>query len=379
MTKEEFLQLTEKIANGTANENEIVYYNHWCNGYQKSQVWDNEAMGNSDDVKQLLFERIKTKTGQKRTIRLWLTKYAAAAILFVSVGVGLFIYVNYRNQQYLAQHQTDIAPGENRAILILSNGKKIVLNNAKIGEIISQDGVKITKANNGQLVYEFTNLTSDEHEIDTRYNTIETQRGGQYQVILADGTKIWLNAASTITFPVKFSNTERRVKITGEGYFEVAKNKLKPFIVDGERQEITVLGTHFNIYDYPEEKIRTTLLEGSVKVTVKASKITATLVPTQQFILGNRDHSIEKVDTEEVVAWKDGYFRFYDEHLENIMQKVSRWYNVEIVYNDEAVKNELFAAVTTRFVNVSKLLNKLEQTGNASFTIEGRKIIVSKK
>jgi ferric-dicitrate binding protein FerR (iron transport regulator) len=262
----------------------------------------------------------------------------------------------------------------------LANGQKISLTDAQKGQIIQQKGVQISKTADGQVVY---TAATDSKESSgaiavAQYNTMETPRGGQFQLFLPDGTRVWLNAASSLKYPVDLGSAgERRVELSGEAYFEVAHNKDRPFRVITNRQVVEVLGTHFNVSAYNDEpNTKTTLLEGSVKVT--GGDKSAMLKPGQEVSL--TDHfKVSDVDTEEAVAWKNGYFRFDDERLETVMRKVSRWYNVDVVYRDNDVKDDLFAAVTTRFANISTLLKIMEQTGDASFSIEGSKIIISKK
>jgi ferric-dicitrate binding protein FerR (iron transport regulator) len=278
--------------------------------------------------------------------------------------------------------QSNIHPGGNKAILTLASGKKISLTDAGNGQIANQNGIKVTKAANGQLVYTITgreNLpgASSSNDLDA-FNTIETPKGGQYQVVLPDGSKVWLNAYTSLKFPVSFNNQkERRVELSGEAYFEVAHNKDLPFRVVTARQTVEVLGTHFDVNAYSDDAVtKTTLLQGLVRIT--AASRSAILNPGQQAKLtGTLD--VSEVNTAEAIAWKNGYFNFDDEKLENIMRSVSRWYNVDVVFEDQSLKKETFGAVTTRFANITTLLKMMEQTGDARFNIQGTTITVSKK
>ncbi|HEY9195949.1 MAG TPA: FecR domain-containing protein, partial [Mucilaginibacter sp.] len=273
-----------------------------------------------------------------------------------------------------------IAPGSNKAILTLANGKKISLTDARKGQIINQQGILISKTASGQLVYTIVDdgKTGANSPAEMQYNTMETPRGGQFQLLLPDGTRVWLNAASSLKYPVNFTaSSERKVELSGEAYFEVTHNKERPFRVVTSRQVVEVLGTHFNVNAYADEpNTKTTLLEGAVKVTGGAN--TALLKPGQEANLTD-NFKVADVDTDEAIAWKNGYFRFDDERLETIMRKISRWYNVDVVYQDNDVKDDLFAAVTTRFADISTLLKIMEQTGDEHFSVEGAKIIISKK
>ena len=225
------------------------------------------------------------------------------------------------------------------------------------------------------MLYARSNAGPDEDVL--AYNTITTPKGGQYQVTLMDGTRVWLNAASSLHYPTVFKGSERSVQLTGEAYFEVAKNSKMPFRVTSNGQVTEVLGTHFNINSYPDEQgTTTTLLEGSVRILNAKSDAAILLKPGQQ---SGSDASgkikVANVNPEQFVAWKDGKFIFTNANIESIMRQVSRWYNVEIEYKGDASK-EKFGGRTSRFTNVAELLEILELTDHVQFEIEGRRIIV---
>jgi ferric-dicitrate binding protein FerR (iron transport regulator) len=276
------------------------------------------------------------------------------------------------------QNQThDIAPGGNKAILTLANGKKISLTDAKNGTIAQQAGIQVNKTKNGQLVYIVGTASGPAagsgKAAEAAYNTIETPRGGQYQVVLPDGSKVWLNAASSITYPVVFNKNNRTVKINGEAYFEVIHHADAPFKVQTNNQTIEDIGTHFDVNAYNDEpNTKSTLLEGIVKVN------NITLKPGQQAVTTANQTKVVDADLEATIAWKNAMFRFDSEKLGTIMRQVARWYDVEVTYEDESLKDKSFGAVTTRFANASQLLHKLELTGVAKFRIEGKKIIVTR-
>jgi transmembrane sensor len=323
---------------------------------------------------QSALSRVQKKTTQKST-RLWSRTIAAAAILLV-LGSGILFYNHYNhkiNSDHLLYARQDIAPGKNVATLTMANGKVITLSDHKKGIVI--DAAQLTY-NDG------TTIDGGAAGKTGQYQSISTPRGGTYQVRLSDGTMVWLNAASTLRFPIKFSGNERKVEITGEAYFEVAKNKAKPFKVRTDNQEIKVLGTHFNINSYANDGITmTTLLEGAVQVNAfhKANNQALVLKPGQQSILTPDHFTMKQVDTEAVVAWKNGYFRFDDESLESIMHKVARWYNADVVFTNERLKKEPFAGIISRDTKVSELLKMLELAGEVKFKIENHKIIVMDK
>lgn len=314
--------------------------------------------------------------------RLRFYKTIAAAALIIIVGLAFYFYPKNtidRNQLVKQKQRIDINPGGNKAILTLGNGQQIVLNEASAGVLANQAGVVIKKTKDGQLVYS----TGRDYILgdDLSFNTISTPRGGQYQVILPDGTNIWLNAATTVSFPARFTGKERNVNLTGEAYFEVAKNKKMPFRVSSDKQIIEVLGTHFNINNYADENgVKTTLLEGSVRITQKkrgnrsVSSSHIVLKPGEQSNVES-DLKVKKVDLQEVMAWKNNRFTFNSQPLEAIMRQVSRWYNVDVEYKGN-ISAKVFTGTVSRYANVSQVLKMLELTNLVHFKIEERRIIV---
>jgi len=319
----------------------------------------------------------------------FLNPIATAAVLFITLSAGVYIWVNKYKPTQLAgvsQQANLILPGSNKAILTLANGNRIVLNDAANGHLTEESGISISKSSNGQLIYTVGNEATANRRLKVDYNTIETPRGGQYQINLSDGSKVWLNALSKLRFPARFSGNERAVELSGEGYFEITHNKQMPFKVSTNQQQVEVLGTHFNISSYSDENITsTTLLEGSVKVSPLPGRGNmqidnmAVLKPGEQSVLKKGSLNIAKVDAEASIAWKNGFFKFDDENLESIMRKISRWYDVTVIFQTERIKSEPFAGVITRFSKVEDLLRTLELTGEVKFRIEGKSIIVMDK
>ncbi|MBU0695099.1 MAG: DUF4974 domain-containing protein [Bacteroidetes bacterium] len=308
-----------------------------------------------------------------RPIVLWY-KIALVASIICILSFGIWSYLSQRHpKQIVTKSQIDVVPGGNKAILTLANGKKIILDSSSNGEIAKEGGVIITKTKGGRVIYDLSHQNNFNEVV--AYNTISTPRGGQYQVILPDGSQAWLNAASSIHFPTVFKSNERKVEITGEVYFEVSKDKTKPFRVMTGDQMVEVLGTHFNVMAYADEKATvTTLLEGSVKVS--NSKNQVLLKPNQEATLhrDNQNFAVKDADAESAVMWKNGYFLFNDESLESIMRKISRWYNVEVVYKGD-VAQKTFGGTISRFKNLSELLEVLQATGSVHFKIEEGRII----
>jgi transmembrane sensor len=308
-------------------------------------------------------------------------RWLSAAIVVLGLSAALYFYSKPSAPIQVAatkkQLINDVAPGGNKAILTLSNGKQVVLTNAKNGIVATQGDIAINKTDDGKLIYNADQTIDQPTGDELTYNTIATPPGGIYYLMLADGTQVWLNAASSIKYPVAFKGSERVVELTGEAYFEVAKNKDMPFRVKSAGQTIEVLGTHFNINSYSNEKaIRTTLLEGSVKVS--ASNYTAMLKPGEQSVfkaLSNKGIRVtNKINIDEVMAWKNGKFMFAEADIETVMRQLERWYDVGVVYNG-AIPTDHFTGKIPKNVNLSQVLQVLELSG-VHFTIEGRKIII---
>ena len=329
---------------------------------------------------------------KKKGVIRWISLAAAVAVILISVTIVLFRNnkpVNEINQVVEIVkpinkpfYKNDIKPGGNKAILTLADGTKIVLDDASEGAISRQGNTTIIKLDNGRLAYNAQTVSKMPSKA-ILYNTLTTPRGGQYCVTLADGTIVWLNASTSMRFPTAFAGSERKVEIKGEAYFEVAKNAAMPFIVKAGNEEIKVLGTHFNVTAYADDKvIKTTLLEGRVEVSlIKSSKTETTgnlviLQPGQQSQLDlNNDLTVVDADLEEAIAWKNGYFVFNNENIESIMLKISRWYDIKVDYQVDPLNRD-FTGNISRTENVSEVLNMLEQTDAIHFKIEGKTITV---
>ncbi|WP_029278349.1 FecR family protein [Pedobacter borealis] len=317
-----------------------------------------------------VFDGIKFRIEAVKTRKLWpRIRIVAAASIAFAVMVGGYFYYNSSNINDHKEivYQNDIAPGKEGATLTLANGQKILINNTLAGNIATQAGVKISKTANGEIIYE---VTADENK-NLTYNTLTTTRGEQTRVRLPDGTIVFLNSTSVLKYPTSFGK-ERKVELTGEAYFEVAHNKAKPFKVMSKGQEVEVLGTHFNINNYTDEvDTRTTLLEGSVRLNGNTI-----LKPGEQAILSKTGKIlVEQVAVDDVIAWTNGKFIFDSESIESIMRKLSRWYNIEVVYEGE-VKDKQFAGSISRKDSISKILDKITFTQAAHFKIEGRRVTV---
>lgn len=302
--------------------------------------------------------------------------YAAACLLLLFLGGLLYnSFVSPAEKAGLTERVHDIPPGGNHATLTLENGSVITLDQLADGEIARQAGLTIRKTSDGQLVYETGNV--DAKEGIPAYNTVTTPKGGQYRVILPDGTHVWLNAASSLRYPIRFKGATRQVELTGEGYFEVSAHESAPFVVASTNQIVRVTGTHFNINAYPEEQsVQTTLLEGKVTVVSNDAKSSVSLKPGEQALLEREKLSVKAVDTEQAIDWKNGDFIFENEDIRSIMRRVARWYDVDIIYENGYQPNTGFFGQVSRSKNISEVLQVLELTGAAHFRIEGRTITV---
>lgn len=319
-------------------------------------------------------------------------KIAAATVILVCLSGGLYFWINRssvaNDSNAVAQTPLtidDIEPGSNKAILTLSNGTAVVLDAAKQGLITTENNVEIVKLDNGELIYKLKDIDNNLAG-DLPYNTISTPRGGQHKVELGDGTKVWLNAASSIKYPIAFGGAKRNVTVTGEVYFEVAQLYSKdgqskiPFIVNiAGKGEIEVLGTHFNVNAYGDEPcINTTLLEGSVRIHSLFGKQSALLKPGQQARLSN-DNTISlsnDIATDEVMAWKNGQFMFNSVGIETIMRQAARWYDIDVEYEGK-VSTDKFRGKISRNVKLPQLLQILRESAVNFKLEEGRKLIIT--
>jgi ferric-dicitrate binding protein FerR (iron transport regulator) len=306
----------------------------------------------------------------RRVILLRVAAMAAVITVFVSIGL---LFTRTHKQEMVAKTNTTnrkINPGTNKATLTLANGSTIVLDSVNNGVLASLNHVRVLKSRSGQLIYDTTAATGSKAE-KLSYNMINVPRGGQYEVVLPDGTHVWINSASSLRYPTRFEGTERQVQLTGEAYFEVAKDKAHPFRVGVNDMEVQVLGTHFNIMGYKDEGVtRTTLLEGAVKVIKGSTQ--QTIHPGQQAIV-REDIRIADVDVDEAIEWKNGNFNFSHEKLEVIMRKISRWYNVDIDYEGKT-STATFVGTLPRSSDIGEVLKYLELTGLVHFKVTERRV-----
>ena len=371
---------------GTISEQEHDELDDWVNASdQNMQLF--EELTDEKNMEQNLAWMDKVNTEQSYE-KLWkegkFKKHAkkfqirrtwiAAASLLLAAGI-FFIYRYSTNKKLTTEPpvmaQSILQPGGNKATLTLENGSVIDLSTARNGLLNTDSAGTIIKVQDGKMVYDDDDITNTVAMV----HTLRTPVGGQFRVTLPDGSMVWLNSSSSLTYPSRFTGNERLVKLTGEAYFEVAKDLQKPFRVESSLQELEVLGTHFNINAYTDEpSLNTTLLEGSVKVSVGPE--TKLLTPGQQSKIINGIIQVTEVDTGDVIAWKNNTFKFTDAPIEIVMRQIQRWYGAEIIYRDKV--NFHFNAAIDRTEPVADILHYLEGTGQVHFKIDNKKIIVMK-
>jgi transmembrane sensor len=381
MTPEEYIKLYEKFNSGQCTPEEENLLMEYQDGFDLEEAESDAPLKPADKQKRaMIYNRIREslvyRGPQKKVARLWGWAAAAATVLLVS---GLFIFKQQPQQQITANQPKKslpvkpIKPGSNTAVLTLANGANIKLDDAKNGVLAQAGHIAVKKLANGLIAY--TNTGEQAPAADQGLNTVTVPRGGQYSIKLPDGTMVWLNSASSISYPVAFTGADRRVTLTGEAYFEVTKNKHLPFIVHTGKMDVKVLGTHFNVAAYSDEAtVKTTLLEGSVSLF--NGKSSAMLVPGQQGVV-DADLNIVTgaANVNQAIAWKTGYFLFRDNDIREIMNQLSRWYDVDITYQGD-ITHRRFGGIYARNKDISELLKGLELTGLIHFKIDERRIIV---
>ncbi|MFA4869123.1 MAG: FecR family protein [Pedobacter sp.] len=387
MNKQEILELINKYNEGKCNADEISLLESWYLTQNSLHHKELDEQKIEQDLDQVFKQLPKAKVR-----KLWWPKAAVAAAIVI-LCAGIIVYSNYFKRSDLALDQinvykNDVFPGGNKAVLTLANGQRINLDSTKHGIVINttltyNDGTSIT--------------SSGKTGNDAKQLSMQTPRGGQYRIVLPDGTKVWLNAGSFIKFPSTFSKARiREIELRGEAYFEVAKvfldkaiagktGQRMPFIVKTTLQDIQVLGTHINVNAYSDEPVTaTTLIEGAVSVSsndrfAKAKTIKPMMLkPGEQAGTDSKGQlNIKRVDTEQVLAWKNDYFMFKDEPIKSIMRKLSRWYDIDVSYEGD-LSDLTFLGVVSKSKNISTVLKVMESTGSVHFKIEGRRIIVTR-
>ena len=367
---------------GTIDEKDRVVLARWLDEDERhreeyadileSLKTGNEAWKDQEQGRQLMESRwgaVKSHTVQKTGRWITWSKYAAVIVLFVSIGI--FWLVNEEKQEVENGTVAQIEHGSMKAQLVLANGKKVDLRPETNLQLEEVGGTRILTSDNRVKYSGKDSLAGQPAEV--KYNTLIVPRGGEFSLELADGTRVWLNAESRLRYPVAFMGKERKVEMEGEVYFEVAKNREKPFIVTVNGVDIRVLGTSFNVSAYQEEVV-TTLVEG--KVQLKRGDEQVVLSPNQQAIWSDDKFKVKQVDARNYVLWKEGIFYFEDVDLERILDDMARWYNVNIFYMNPTLKKMKFSVEIKRYEDINEILRRIEQTKRVKFEIKDRTINV---
>lgn len=403
MSETHFRILLDRYLNDSINAEELPLFLAYLRQYQynpelqdaiQKALTDNTFGGISDKSRsEIIFRKIMETAAEtpvislhnenytERRRKIAFAKWIAVAAVLITVAAGAFYFLLQQktsNPVAVIKKTTprlvgDVGPGGNKAILKLADGTSVVLDDAVTGTIATQGDATVQKLNDGELAYERKN----QHVSIPLYNTISTPRGGQYSVLLPDGSRVWLNAESSLYFPTAFTGNERSVVLTGEAYFEIAHNKDMPFKVQVNDMNVEVLGTHFNIMSYDNEaSAHTTLLEGSVKVSFSGGKRNVKLTPGQQAIRksGSEVFSVREADVELVTAWKNGMFQFQGDDIQTIMRQIERWYDVDVHYSGKIPEGH-YSGTVSRDNNLLKVLKIFGET-DLRFEINGKELTV---
>jgi transmembrane sensor len=380
MTREEIIHLCDRIATGQASEQDLVTYNSLLDQFGQSG-WTDARMGEREEVRAAIKSAIDAALikseapARGKLFRFRHSWWAAAAVLVIAAGGVLY----YRGQHPatpppVAAQQDIKAPTGSRTTLTLGNGRQIILDSVPAGTLAAQGGTTVAKRDSSALSYQPTAGAAPDAAV--LFNTLTTAPGGQTRVVLADGSQVWLNTASSLRYPTAFNGADRTVDLKGEAYFEIAPHPARPFFVHVNGSTVAVLGTHFNIMAYTDEAgQQLTLLEGSVRVT-KGTAVRV-LHPGEQAVVdnGSGQLSVNKdVDEEAVLAWKNGFFEFNGQDIQAVMRQVSRWYNVRVVYDGTPPAGHFFGEVN-RTSQVSDVL-KIFAKANIRYTISNDQITI---
>ncbi|MGV3685453.1 MAG: FecR family protein [Daejeonella sp.] len=390
MQKEEIHQLIEKYLHNTASQEEIDSLFAWYRSELSAEVeWDLDEAEDEAHVKTMIFSKIVNdeRISRRRYINPIYYAISIAASILLFLVAGLYYYSGNVTEQMAVADKVvakakpkDILPGGHKAILTLADGRKIVLDDSQNGIVINQNGINVHKNSNGIIEYTLTNQRKgapDELADNAKviYNTIETPVGGKFQLNLADGSKVWLNSASSLRFPVIFTDDTRQVELKGEAYFEVSRDIHRKFSVRSGNQSVEVLGTHFNINAYSDEPtITTTLIEGKVRVIELNTKESQILQPGEQSKVDRNIRIQRTTDTQTEVAWKDGYFYFENAPIETVMRQLGRWYGVTAKYEGVLPQHHFAGAISTN-LTLLEVLEILEKS-NVHFRLEGKEVVV---
>ncbi|MEG2341103.1 MAG: DUF4974 domain-containing protein [Odoribacter sp.] len=315
----------------------------------------------------------------RRSPMIHLIQYAAVILLLLSIGTLIYLHPISINKTIVQLYEQEIPqPGSSKAVLILESGKKIELNDKE--DFFLQQDSTISLNNTGNTLK--VKLSQQQSYRSAIYQTLDIPKGGEYKLILSDGSVVWLNSDSRLRFPSSFPGKKRTVYLEGEAYFEVSPDSLHPFIVSSKGMDVEVLGTKFNVKAYPEDVIiYTTLCQGSVKTINQQTGLSLLLEPNQQARFTKQNGKIEKqeVDSRLFTGWTGGRFVFENETLEEIMKQLERWYNIDVFYQNPSIKKYKFTGDVDRFDEISTILNMIEKTYNITFSINQKTIVIKNR
>ena len=366
--------IIKRLSEEHLSEEESAFFDKWYQNSSNREYYNDLLKIRSGIIASQVKERIdKRKAWNQvrpaRKISLIRTLLKFAAIMILPLSLGVFLLIRENKQEKVVYAEVPVQPGKKQAVLTLSSGQQVMLADTVVR--VNEKGMVISNLPDKELVYKIMN---DTMKTETVYNMVTVPRGGEYKLVLADGTIVWLNSDSHIRYPVTFSGDTRQVELEGEAYFEVAKDKEKPFIVRMNEYNVRVTGTQFNVRNYSNENLATTLVEGRVQIERKGR--VDRLRPGKQAILENNEIRIRVVNVEEQVAWRHGAFGFTQCRLENILDELARWYDVDVFYMNQQVKDYHFSAWFKRSSSISEVIAILEKTKKISLNLKGRMLTV---
>ena len=366
--------IIKRLSEEHLSKEESVFFDKWYQNSSNREYYNDLLKIRSGIIASQVKERIdKRKAWNQvhpaRKISLIRTLLKFAAIMILPLSLGVFLLIRENKQEKVVYAEVPVQPGRKQAVLTLSSGQQVMLADTIVH--VNEKGMVISNFPDKELVYKIMN---DTMKTETIYNTVTVPRGGEYKLVLADGTIVWLNSDSHIRYPVTFSGNTRQVELEGEAYFEVAKDVEKPFIVRMNEYNVRVTGTQFNVRNYLNESLATTLVEGGVQIE-RRGKVDE-LRPGQQAVLENNEIRIRVVNVEEQVAWRHGAFGFTQCRLENIMEELARWYDVDVFYMNQQVKDYHFSAWFKRSSSINEVISILEKTKRISLDLKGRILTV---
>lgn len=379
-------EILNRYLQGNCSEDEQQIVEAWYRDQVNQSAWDlsdGEDAETGDRILAELRRRLQltgeTSVVRMRTRRNW-ARYAAACILFIAIGTGVWWIHRQRPGAVPARLTAvlppgDIGPGGNKAILTLANGRKIALDSGAGGLIAQQGLSSIVQRTNGRLEYQSSSRTLTGVSSEVVCNSLSTPAGGQYQLVLPDGSKVWLNALSTIRFPSSFTGSDRVVRLDGEAYFEVAKDESRPFRVTARDLNVEVLGTAFNVNSYGDEpSIRTSLIQGSVRLVRGNSRLV--LKDGEQAETANHTGIaiVPGADVQKAIAWKNGSFSFENDNIQTVMRQLAKWYDVEIQYQGEPT-HTLFGGTMRRTLSLQQVLSALSRY-DVRWQLKGRTLVI---